>query len=279
MKCPGCGYHVTSKTATSCKLCGNDLTGGGKHGGHAAPRASTAAPAKAAAPRPEWQRHMLLRVGAPPIEVKTDRPFTIGRAAEATLSIPSPRVSRNHAELVFKDGKAILRDLGSQNGTTVNGVKVGEHTLADHDEVAIGPYTVTYRCLSGYGSVGKMQGLLDSALHTQPMLGDTLSGQLAQTPLFEALQMLEVSQKTGQVDVLSEDRVGKVVLDEGRIIHASEGDETAVPALHRMLAWRDGMFRFTSKVEGDPPQNLKGNLTILMIEAARTMDQEHGAAP
>lgn len=84
--------------------------------------------------------------------------------------------------------------------------------------------------------------------------------------------MLEVSQKTGQVDVLSDDRAGAIVLEEGRIIHASQDDETAVPALHRMLARTDGMFRCTTKIEGDPRHDLRGNLTILMIEAARTME-------
>src|SRR5690606_9187709 len=119
-------------------------------------------------------------------------------------------------------------------------------------------------------------GLLDTALTTRPMVGDSLTGQLAQTSLFEVLQMLEVGQRTGQVDVLREDRVGKVVLDEGRIIHASEGDLAGAVALHELLGWTEGLFRFTSAVDGDPEQNLPGNQTVLMFEAARRMSAEGG---
>lgn len=274
MKCPGCGYHVNSDRQTTCKLCGTDLQSPGGHGhGRSAAPAREAAPAPAAA-RPDWQRHVLLRVGAPPLELKAGQPLTIGRASDAGLSVPSPRVSRNHAEVVWREGQPLLRDLGSQNGTSVNGLRVTEHHLADHDEVSIGPYTCTYRCLSGYGSVGRMQGLIDAAMNTSPMLGDTLSGQLAQTSLFEVLQMLEVSQKTGQVDVYCEDSAGRVVLDEGRIIHASEGERRGVAALNALLGWPEGLFRFTAEVEGDPEQNLPGNQTVLMFEAARRLTTE-----
>jgi hypothetical protein len=272
MKCPGCGYHIQSKTMTVCKLCGSDLTGGGGHGGHGKAAAAPALerPSKKI-DKPEWQRHMLLRVGAPPLELKVGEKFTIGRVVEANLSVPSPRVSRQHAEIIWRDGKAVLKDLGSQNGTTVNGNKVsGEHVLADHDELGIGPYTCSYRCMSGYGSVGKMQGgALDTALTTMAMMGDSLTGQLSQTSLFQVLQMLEVGQKTGQVNVLYEDQNGLVILEEGRIIHASVGDVSGAPALHVMLGWNDGMFRFGTKIDGDPAQNMPGQATILMIEAAR----------
>lgn len=275
MKCPGCGIHIQSERQATCKMCGTDLKA--KGGGHGeAPAPAREAPARSTA-RPEWQRHMFVRVGAPPVELKIGQRFTIGRASDAQLSIPSPRVSRAHAEVGWRDGRAVLRDLGSQNGTTVNGVRISEHVLADGDELAIGPYACTYRCMSGYGSVGKLQGLLDTALATKPMLGDTLSGQLAQTSLFEVLQMLEVGQRTGQVDILHEDRAGKVVLDEGRIIHASEGERAGVAALHELLAWTEGLFRYTSAVEGDPEQNLPGNQTVLMFEAARRMAVEGGA--
>lgn len=267
MKCPGCGYQIQTKTMTVCKLCGSDLTGGGGHGAAAAPAVERSTKK---VDKPEWQRHMLLRVGAPPLELKVGEKFTIGRVTEANLSVPSPRVSRQHAEINWRDGKAVLKDLGSQNGTMVNGLKVaGEQVLADHDELSIGPYTCSYRCMSGYGSVGKMQGALDTALTTTATVGDTISGQLAQTRLFQVLQMLEVGQKTGQVNVVSDDQHGLVILDEGRIIHASVGDAVGAPSLHVMLGWTDGMFRFGTKVDGDPAQNMPGQATIFMIEAAR----------
>jgi pSer/pThr/pTyr-binding forkhead associated (FHA) protein len=269
--------HTQSPNATSCKLCGNDLTK--PLGGHGAAPARREAPARARATpeRPQWRRHVLVRVGAPPVELKPGERLLVGRASEAGLSIPSPRVSREHAEVVWREDRPVLRDLGSQNGTSVGGARITEHALEDGDEVAIGPYSCVYRCLSGYGSVGKM-GLVDTALQTQPLVGDDLAGQLDQTSLFEVLQMLEVSQKTGQVVVTSDGRSGRVVLDEGRLVHASAGDLQGARAIHELLGRTAGLFRFSSTVEDDPAQNLPGNVTALMYEAARRETGEAGSA-
>ncbi|MER7247698.1 FHA domain-containing protein [Kribbella sp. NPDC000426] len=48
----------------------------------------------------------------------------IGRAAGATLRMPDESVSRHHAELRYVDDGWMLRDLGSMNGTTVNGLRI-----------------------------------------------------------------------------------------------------------------------------------------------------------
>ncbi len=53
-------------------------------------------------------------------------PFTVGRSGDQALSIPSPTVSGRHAEILLKDGLLSVRDLGSTNGTFVNGVRVTE---------------------------------------------------------------------------------------------------------------------------------------------------------
>jgi EAL domain-containing protein (putative c-di-GMP-specific phosphodiesterase class I) len=54
-------------------------------------------------------------------------PFQIGRRPGVGLQLPSPRVSKVHAEIVVRNGEVVLRDLGSTNGTFVN----GERILAD----------------------------------------------------------------------------------------------------------------------------------------------------
>ena len=52
-------------------------------------------------------------------------PFVIGREADCDLTLEDPRVSRHHAQLeVLDDGRVILRDLGSANGTIVDGDRI-----------------------------------------------------------------------------------------------------------------------------------------------------------
>jgi EAL domain-containing protein (putative c-di-GMP-specific phosphodiesterase class I) len=51
-------------------------------------------------------------------------PFRVGRRSDASFRIPSPTVSNLHAEIVERDGQLILRDLGSTNGTFLNGQRI-----------------------------------------------------------------------------------------------------------------------------------------------------------
>jgi pSer/pThr/pTyr-binding forkhead associated (FHA) protein len=65
---------------------------------------------------------------------------TFGRTTENTVSFPdNPNVSRNHAEIRFDGGEFVLTDLGSSNGTTVNGQPIeGESVLNDGDFITLG---------------------------------------------------------------------------------------------------------------------------------------------
>lgn len=66
--------------------------------------------------------------------------MTIGRQEGCQLTVRSSQVSRKHCQLFEKDGKILLKDLGSSNGTFVNGTKVeGLHVLAEGDVLTIGP--------------------------------------------------------------------------------------------------------------------------------------------
>ncbi|MBI1293054.1 SpoIIE family protein phosphatase [bacterium] len=69
-----------------------------------------------------------------------DRPvISIGRSVSNTIQIVDRRMSRNHAEIHLSAGRLTLRDLGSRNGTLVNGVQVSHPLeLAHNDRIQIG---------------------------------------------------------------------------------------------------------------------------------------------
>ena len=65
-------------------------------------------------------------------------PVTFGRHSGSSVVITSGSASRLHAEILFEDGRYVLHDRGSRNGTLVNGRDVTTHVLADGDLISIG---------------------------------------------------------------------------------------------------------------------------------------------
>lgn len=71
-------------------------------------------------------------------------PFCIGRSETADLRIDSAQVSREHAEIFERRGMWFLRDLGSTNGTEVNGQQVSETVLTEGDIIRFVDIELTF---------------------------------------------------------------------------------------------------------------------------------------
>jgi pSer/pThr/pTyr-binding forkhead associated (FHA) protein len=72
------------------------------------------------------------------IELSEDE-MVIGRESAAGIVIASPAVSRRHAALRLVDGEVVLEDLGSSNGTFVNGQRVQDSlTLRPGGRIGLG---------------------------------------------------------------------------------------------------------------------------------------------
>jgi hypothetical protein len=74
----------------------------------------------------------------------TEGEIRIGRHAEAHILLDDVTVSRRHALITIVDGRVILTDQASLNGTYVAGERVNSHVLSDGDEVQIGRFHLTY---------------------------------------------------------------------------------------------------------------------------------------
>ncbi len=70
--------------------------------------------------------------------------LSIGRAPDNDIVLDDRRVSRRHAEVRLRLGRHTLYDLGSTNGTLVNGKRVREVALSDGDRITVGAATLTY---------------------------------------------------------------------------------------------------------------------------------------
>jgi hypothetical protein len=69
----------------------------------------------------------------------------IGRLAESDVVVSDPAASRRHAEIRRQNGKYVISDLGSTNGTKVNEASIGERALEEGDRISIGRTILEFR--------------------------------------------------------------------------------------------------------------------------------------
>ncbi|MHB9025738.1 MAG: FHA domain-containing protein [Armatimonadota bacterium] len=76
----------------------------------------------------------------------SDEQVIVGRRADCAVCLPGNTISRRHAQIRHADGQYLLADLGSTNGTMLNGeALVGEERLRDRDEIGVGIYKLIFR--------------------------------------------------------------------------------------------------------------------------------------
>ncbi len=93
----------------------------------------------------EEQRYTFLGPVSVHMQLDDDLDTGIFRvASDADIRIDDPGVSRHHCDIVISND-AVLRDLGSTNGTYVDGVQVSEKVLRDGSVIRLGSTSLTYR--------------------------------------------------------------------------------------------------------------------------------------
>ncbi len=75
-------------------------------------------------------------------QVRTNVPMVIGRGLDADIRLEDEGVSRRHAQVMVRGSHHVVEDLGSSNGTFVNGARIRRHVLQDGDKVQIGSVSV-----------------------------------------------------------------------------------------------------------------------------------------
>ena len=107
-----------------------------------------------------------------PVSSSGGRVITIGRSPESTVQIDLPIVSWNHAQIVFEGGRAILEDLTSRNGTSIDRVdnRIQRAVLNPDSDVFLGSYKISARQLLA----GKKVGVGEAAFDKVSFRGNTM---------------------------------------------------------------------------------------------------------
>jgi pSer/pThr/pTyr-binding forkhead associated (FHA) protein len=199
------------------------------------------------------------------------RSWVAGRSGDADVVLGDDTVSRKHARIYESRGALWLRDLGSRNGTLVNGRNIAHHRLRPGDRITIGA------SLLRVDVVPLDQLVRDQGRRTEEITaGRSMSGSIQDIPLADVLQWLATSRKTGTLRVRG-DLIGELFLRQGQVYFAriqDSPDLKAEKALLRMLGWTAGTFELDS-VTVDPPEGMELAVSLehILMEAARVQDE------
>ncbi len=146
--------------------------------------------------------------GGAPVEVAKEMTL-IGRQDECDVRLDHKSVSKMHCVLVKTDGLLLLRDLGSTNGTRVNGTRVRRAALLPNDKLSVANFH--FRVLFGAALVAEEQVDQTQAIdpkEVEKMTGKVIAGPDVQ-PDSEIDQPLLEVQKNVLPDVYPEDNKGR----------------------------------------------------------------------
>lgn len=97
--------------------------------------------------------------------------YVVGRSEKCQLRLNHEAISRQHCAFLLSPDKVVLRDLGSRNGTLVNGKKIAKQTeIKTGDEVQFGPLSFQVQIVDQAGKVVKAKEVTPA---TEPAAGDS----------------------------------------------------------------------------------------------------------
>ncbi len=183
---------------------------------------------------------VIIRGKANKSQIALNLPTVIGRSRDADLTVAHPMISRQHCELYDADGLLMVRDLGSLNGTFVDGRQITEVGLRPEDEFSIGPLTfrVDYEFVGPVGAAGVAPGETD--LMSQSDAG-------GEAPDFDAASgiIVQAAAETAEIDetIPTPGLAPEALVDDPQEAHGPQGSaEHVAPESPLGIAPADGQL-------------------------------------
>jgi pSer/pThr/pTyr-binding forkhead associated (FHA) protein len=213
----------------------------------------------------------------PPVELSREAPVVIGRVAECGFTLAKNDVSRRHSEVAWTGEGFAIRDLGSTNGTFVNGARAdGTQLLRAGDRIEVGSSTITFCELDRSAAPMASSDGATTVLFQRVDTREVVQGNLAQVPIFAVLQMLEMGSKSGVLQIEGPDGTARLWLENGHPRHAETEKQQGLDAAYALVALQTGSFAFSSG--GDPYEcSIDCSLTEILLEGSRLLDEGNGS--
>ena len=210
-----------------------------------------------------------------------DKQIVVGRSSDLDMVLVEDMVSRKHARIAMQQDQIWIEDLGSTNGTFVNGEKIKRARLKEGDRVLIGTSILKVIAGDATSSAARdeaqvKQNLENVAAARRTSQARTMSGSIEEVPLPDLLQLFGTSKKSGVLVVRTEDDVGKIFMRKGLIYFVVINDLDDVPPLksmYRLLSWSKGLFDLDPPDEREFPNEINVSVQEVLMEGLRQMDE------
>ena len=212
--------------------------------------------------------------------LRPNREIIIGRSSDLDMVLVEDMVSRKHAKITTDDHVVTIQDLGSTNGTFVNGEKVRKADLKDGDRILIGTSIIKIVFVDGENTShlteNEARSKMAVAANKRTAAPKSMAGSIEEIPLPDLLQLLSTSRKSGVLVVHSDRHVGKIFFRKGQIYFTNLENQFNVgprKALIRMLSWTQGQFELEPPDESAVLEEMDESTEALLMEGMRQLDE------
>jgi len=207
-----------------------------------------------------------------------DREIVIGRGSDLDMVLVEDMVSRRHAKISTFGGEITIEDLGSTNGSFVNGERIRKTTLQEGDRILIGTSIIKLVVVDGdsIGEVDARSNMQAVSARRPTTSGRPMSGTIDEIPLPDLLQLLSQSRKSGVLAIRGTAGFGKVYLRQGRIYYTSIDDSfdlSPIKAFYRLLSWTSGAFELQPSDDKEFLEEINESTEALLMEGMRQIDE------
>jgi hypothetical protein len=199
----------------------------------------------------------------------------VGRSGDADLILVESMVSRQHARFSLRDAELSVEDMGSTNGTFVNGEKIRRRRLLEGDRVLIG--TSIVKVMFSRAPLGTRPPMPERAAIDEDRTASRyrVSGDLDEVSVAELLEMFSSPDREAVIEIAGPDGSASVTVSYGRVqdcVLHEHPDAPPAKAVLRVLGYNRGSF---SVRPYEPPEEPRLDLPVpeLLVDGLFKLDE------